>query len=90
MGFLAIFMPLGARRSSKTQKIMVRFVKIPIYLVVATILALGTISTSCSKKSGCPAEDAHVNMDKNGGYKKTKTKSGLGLVPTKAKKNKKN
>ncbi len=90
MGFLAIFMPLGAWRSSKTEKIMRRFVKYPVYLAVATALALGTISTSCSKKSGCPAEDAHVNMDKNGGYKKAKTTSGLGLVPKKAKKNNKN
>ena len=56
-------------------------------MIVAAILAVGT--PSCSKKSGCPADTVHTEMDKNGNYKKTKTTSGLGLVPKKGKKKKK-
>jgi hypothetical protein len=90
MGFLAIFMPIGTHPHEKTDTIMRRIVKYPVYAAISALLLIGTISTSCSKKSGCPAEDAHVTMDKNGGYKKGKTKSGLGLVPQKAKKSSKN
>jgi hypothetical protein len=54
------------------------------------LLAILTVSTlSCSRKSGCPAEDAQTQVDKYGRYKSSKTKSGLGLVPKNARKRKK-
>jgi len=59
---------------------------------IAPILFLAILlvfAPSCSRKSGCPAEDAQTQVDKYGRYKPSKTKSGLGLVPKKAKKRKK-
>lgn len=52
------------------------------------ILAFSLLSlTSCSRKSGCPAEDAMIKTDKNGNLKKGKTSSGL--LPKNAKKRRK-
>jgi hypothetical protein len=56
-------------------------------LLFCAILVIFT--PSCSRKSGCPAEDAQTQVDKYGRYKASKTKSGLGLVPKKSKKKKK-
>lgn len=58
-----------------------------LYLIFAVFLAIGT--ASCSRKSGCPAENTHTEVDKRGNYKTGKTTSGLGLVPKDAKKRKK-
>jgi len=56
------------------------------FLFFAILLAFSTIS--CSRKSGCPAEDAQaVKTDKDGNLKVGKTKSGL--LPPKASKKKK-
>jgi hypothetical protein len=54
-------------------------------LFFAIFLAFGT--SSCSRKSGCPAEDVHVKTDKDGNYKGGKATSGL--LPPKAKKKRK-
>jgi hypothetical protein len=35
------------------------------------------LAPACSRKSGCPAETAQSEVDKNGEYKTNKTKSGL-------------
>lgn len=90
MRFLAIFTPIGAIGHRNSDRIMHRFAKSSVVLLLAAALSLGLITTSCSKKSGCPAEDAHVEMDKKGNYNPGKTKSGLGLVPKKGRKSSKN
>ena len=54
--------------------------------IVGFALTLGLSAASCSRKSGCPAEDAQTQVDKRGNYKKSKTTSGLGLVPKKGSK----
>ncbi|HJW31089.1 MAG TPA: hypothetical protein VJ508_17805 [Saprospiraceae bacterium] len=47
-------------------------------ILVALFIAFTAIlAPSCSKKSGCPAETAQAQVDKNGDYKTGKTKSGL-------------
>jgi hypothetical protein len=53
--------------------------KSPKYIVFAIgLFFLGISSSSCSKKSGCPMnENAHVQPNKKGKYKKSKSKSGL-------------
>jgi hypothetical protein len=56
-------------------------------LLLAVFVSFGTFS--CSRKSGCPAEDVHVKTDKDGNYKAGKTTSGL-LPPKGKKKRKKN
>jgi len=45
---------------------------VPLLAVFIVVLA-----PSCSKKSGCPAETAQSQVDKNGEYKSSKTTSGL-------------
>lgn len=49
------------------------------YLVFALgLLFFGISNSSCSKKTGCPMnENAHVQPNKKGKYKKSKSKSGL-------------
>jgi hypothetical protein len=64
-----------------------------IYITIISILFLAILAVStpaCSRKSGCPAEDAQSQVDKHGRYKSSKTTSGLGLIPKDAKKRKKN
>ncbi len=48
-------------------------------LCFATFLIFGaTTMTSCSKKTGCPInENVKPKADKNGNFKRSKTKSGL-------------
>ena len=57
-------------------------------IIVMGLLLLFTVllTESCSRKSGCPAEEAQTQVDKRGQYKPGKSTSGLGLVPKKAKK----
>ena len=55
-------------------------------LLLVVFVTFGTIS--CSRKSGCPAEDVHVKTDKDGNYKAGKTTSGL--LPPKAAKKRRN
>ncbi|MDX1476697.1 MAG: hypothetical protein R3301_03290 [Saprospiraceae bacterium] len=58
------------------------------HFALAGILAAGLILTpGCSRKSGCPAEDAGFQTDKQGNIKVGKTKSGL--LPPKATKKRK-
>jgi hypothetical protein len=52
------------------------------------IAFLVTITPSCSRKSGCPAESAQTKTNKHGEYKTTKATSGL-LPPKKHYKKKK-
>jgi hypothetical protein len=62
------------------------------FIAIASVLfwvVLAVFTPSCSRKSGCPAEDAQTKVDKYGRYKSSKTTSGLGLVPKDAKKRKK-
>ncbi len=50
------------------------------FLFVFGIAAFTLIfsSTACNRGTGCPMnESAHVQPDKKGNYKKSKTKSGL-------------
>lgn len=49
------------------------------YLVFALgLLFLGLSTSACGRKSGCPMnENAHVQPNKKGKYKKSKSKSGL-------------
>jgi len=54
-------------------------------LLVIVFIALS--APSCSRKSGCPADSAQSQVDKNGNYKSSKTKSGL--IPPKGYKAKK-
>lgn len=57
-------------------------------LILAIFTLLITVSApSCSRKSGCPADSAQTQVDKNGEYKPSKTTSGL--LPSKAYKKKK-
>ncbi len=64
-----------------------RFSTVRFQLIAMLLIAsLALLSVSCSRKSGCPAEDAHTQVDKHGRYKTGKTTSGLGLVPAKGKK----
>lgn len=68
------------------------FYKKHVFRVIGFCLFLGifAVSTpSCSRKSGCPAEDAGASVDKYGRYKSSKPTSGLGLIPKDAKKRKK-
>jgi len=53
--------------------------KSPKYIILALcLLFLGFSSSSCGRKSGCPMnENAHVQPNKKGKYKKSKSKSGL-------------
>ncbi|MEP6646888.1 MAG: hypothetical protein ABJC12_07355 [Saprospiraceae bacterium] len=44
-------------------------------LLLIAMIAL--VAPACSRKSGCPAETAQSQVDKNGEYKVSKTKSGL-------------
>ncbi|MEO6132810.1 MAG: hypothetical protein ABIQ02_13255 [Saprospiraceae bacterium] len=41
------------------------------------IVFIAFAAPGCSRKSGCPAETAQSQVDKNGQYKTSKTKSGL-------------
>jgi len=76
--FLAVFNPI----------ILKKHISVPIKLLLfLSVLAIST--PSCSRKSGCPADDAQTQVDKYGRYKKSKPTSGLGLIPKDAKKNKK-
>jgi hypothetical protein len=50
-------------------------------LTLILIVFIALLEPSCSRKSGCPAETAQSEVDKNGEYKTNKTKSGL--IPTK-------
>ena len=54
-------------------------------LIFIAIIALS--APACSKKSGCPTESTQAQVDKNGNYKASKTKSGL--IPPKGYKAKK-
>jgi len=56
-----------------------------IFLVFIVLAVLS--APACSRKSGCPADTAQTQVDKNGEYKPSKTKSGL--LPPKAYKKKK-
>ncbi|MBP7821910.1 MAG: hypothetical protein KA010_03225 [Saprospiraceae bacterium] len=47
-----------------------------IIFALATIALVGTTS-SCSQKSGCPAQDAHVKPNKKGEYATKRGKSNL-------------
>ena len=47
-------------------------------ILVFGLLFLGFSNSSCGRKSGCPMnENAHVQPNKKGNYKKSKSKSGL-------------
>lgn len=47
-------------------------------LALAACLALSLLNTSCNRGTGCPMnESVHVQPDKKGNYKKSKSKSGL-------------
>ena len=86
MGFLANFVQSEHVHMLKNVIYRMKFKKEGLVklMIVAAIIALGT--ASCSKKSGCPGENAQTEIDKNGKYKKSKTTSGLGLVPAKGRK----
>jgi hypothetical protein len=53
--------------------------KSPFFIVFGlAALTLLLSATGCNRGSGCPMnESAHVQPDKKGNYKKSKTKSGL-------------
>jgi len=51
------------------------------------LIFIAISAPSCSRKSGCPADSAQSKVDKDGVYKKSKTKSGL--LPPKGQANKK-
>jgi len=57
-------------------------------LVMAVLLMTTVTQSSCSRKSGCPAEDLHSKTDENGIPKSGKIRSGL-LPPKASKKAKK-
>ncbi|MBK9983661.1 MAG: hypothetical protein IPP15_14985 [Saprospiraceae bacterium] len=46
-------------------------------LCLFLIVSIALLAPACSRKSGCPAESAQSQVDKNGEYKVSKTKSGL-------------
>ena len=54
-------------------------------LFACLVLGGAILGPGCSKKSGCPAEDVHMEMDKDGAPKVGKTESGL-LPPKGSKK----
>jgi hypothetical protein len=56
-------------------------------LALFFLIFIAISAPSCSRKSGCPADSAQSQVDKNGVYKTSKTKSGL--LPPKGKANKK-
>jgi len=76
------FGPISAFQNTAFMRNLTR---ISVFVLIVSMLSFGIMTTSCSKKSGCPAEDAHINMDKNGSFKKSKTRSGL-TDPKRAKK----
>ena len=41
------------------------------------IVFIAISAPGCSRKSGCPADSAQSQVDKQGNYKSSKTKSGL-------------
>jgi hypothetical protein len=55
---------------------MKKFPALFIFMLIATFLVFST--TSCSRGYGCKInENAHVQPNKKGNYKKSKTRSGL-------------
>jgi hypothetical protein len=56
-------------------------------LIAVFALFIALSAPACSRKSGCPADSAQTEVDKNGEYKPSKTTSGL--LPPKAYKKKK-
>jgi len=49
-----------------------------ILILVFSLAAIATTSTSCHRGSGCPINDnAHIQPNKKGKYPKTHTRSGL-------------
>lgn len=50
-------------------------IRISLFLLIAALFL--TTSYSCSQKTGCPAEDAHVKPDRKGEYANKRGKSNL-------------
>lgn len=58
--------------------------RIPFLIFLALALVIASLSSSCSRKTGCPAyEEVHVKRDKNGNPKKRGTSN---LFPKKMRK----